>query len=300
MAWAKFDDRWATHPKLLAAGLEAKGLDASGICYSAGQETDGFVPDAALVILAAGHRNPARVADVLVTVGRWSRDEARKGYLIHDYGVYNFTRSQGEDKRAQAAARKAAYRAKQGRDKAGRITSGEADVPPPDGDDSDDVSPWDNSVPEVGQRDTSHGETGHVPPVPTRPDPKGSTDPSPNHHVGLAVVVESEMDQPQEPTPHRPPDPLVERLLSAWPEPRRRRMAGAALAAVAEARRWLDPNLIDEVVGHMLGMSTPPATPRYLLIVAPDWAQQRGANLSAEALTSMLAAAKAPGERAAS
>lgn len=125
-------------------------------------------------------------------------------------------------------------------------------------------------------------------------------DPSPNHQVGLVAVGKSEMDQPQEPTPHCPPDALVERLLSAWPEPRRRRMAGAALAAVAEARRWLDPNLIDEVVGHMLGMATPAATPRYLLVVAPDWAQQRGANLSAEALTSMAAAAKAPGERAAS
>lgn len=85
MAWAKFDDRWATHPKLLAAGLEAKGLDASGICYAAGQETDGFVPDTALVILAAGHRNPTKVADRLIEVGRWSRDDSRKGYVIHDF-----------------------------------------------------------------------------------------------------------------------------------------------------------------------------------------------------------------------
>lgn len=121
-------------------------------------------------------------------------------------------------------------------------------------------------------------------------------DPSLNHQVGLVVVGESEMDQPQAPTPHRPPDPIVERLLTAWPEQRRRRHATAALAAVAEGRRWLDPHLIDEVVGHMLGMATPPATPRYLLVVAPDWAQQRGANLSAEALASMASAARAPSD----
>ncbi len=125
-------------------------------------------------------------------------------------------------------------------------------------------------------------------------------DPSRNHQVGLAIVGNGEMDQPQEPPPPRLPDPIVERLLTAWPEARRRKLAGAALAVVAEARRWLDAGLIDEVVGHMLAMAPPPGTPRYLLTVAPDWAQQRGANLSAEALASMAAAAKLPTERAAS
>lgn len=130
----------------------------------------------------------------------------------------------------------------------------------------------------------------------------GVVDPSPRSTtmLGLVPSANDEMDQRHEPTPHRPPDPIAERLLTAWPENRRRRQATAALAAVDECRRWLDASLIDEVVGHMLGMAAPPATPRYLLVVAPDWAQQRGANLSAEALASMSAAAKAPGDRAAS
>lgn len=303
MAWAKFDDRWATHPKLLAAGLEAKGLDASGICYAAGQETDGFVPDAALIILAAGHKNPAKVADVLVAVGRWWRDDERKGYHIHDYGDYNFTRSQGDEKRAKAAARKAEYRAKQGRDKAGRITSGDADVPP-DEEQEDDLSQGDTSVPDVGQQDMSPNQTGHVSPVPTRPDPTPKDlDPSPNHLVGLAPIGKSEMDrpqdQPQPPRPPVPPDPLLERLLGVWPG-RNGVVPVLAKQALAEARRWLDDRLLDEVVGHMLGMDPPPATPRYLLTVALNWAEQRGAGLSAEAIASMRAAAKSPSQRAAS
>lgn len=101
MGWARFDDRWPTHPKLLAAGLEAKGLDASGICYAAGQETDGFIPDSALLIIAAGHRNPRKVAAVLVGVGRWSRDDERKGYIIHDYLEYNPTRESREADRVE-------------------------------------------------------------------------------------------------------------------------------------------------------------------------------------------------------
>lgn len=99
MGWAKFDDRWATHAKLLAAGLEAAGLDARAICWCAGQETDGFVPDAAVTLLAAGHRNPAKLAGVLVTVGRWSRNQERKGYDIHDYLDYNPTRESREAER---------------------------------------------------------------------------------------------------------------------------------------------------------------------------------------------------------
>lgn len=166
MAWAKFDDRWATHPKLLAAGLEAKGLDASGICYAAGQETDGFVPDTALIILGAGHRNPRKVADRLVEVGRWTRDDERKGYVIHDFDVYNFTRAQGEAKRRRDAERKAEARSRQGRDAKGRITSGQTD---------EEVRADTDDGPH-GFREESERTPTLVPPVPTRPDPTPSVD----------------------------------------------------------------------------------------------------------------------------
>jgi hypothetical protein len=186
MAWAKFDDRWATHPKLLAAGLEAKGLDASGICYCAGQETDGFVPDTALVILGAGHRNPRKVADRLVEVGRWTRDDDRKGYVIHDFERYNFTRAQGEAKRTKDAERKAAARNKQGRDAKGRITSGQTD---------EDVRA-DSDPDPPGFREESARTPTPVPPVPTRPDPTTSEhrSSSSHHGVGDEPVEEEDLD----------------------------------------------------------------------------------------------------------
>lgn len=175
MAWAKFDDRWATHPKLLAAGLEAKGLDASGICYCAGQETDGFVPDTALVILCAGHRNPRKVADRLVDVGRWTRDDERKGYLIHDFERYNFTRAEGEAKRKRDADRKAAARAKQGRDAQGRITSGQT---------GEDVRADTDDCPD-GFPEESEWIPTPVPPVPTRPDPTPGLHTSSSEHQSV-------------------------------------------------------------------------------------------------------------------
>ncbi len=223
MAWAKFDDRWATHPKLLAAGLEAKGLDASGICYAAGQETDGFVPDTALVILGAGHRNPRKVADRLVEVGRWIRDDRRKGYVIHDFDRYNFTRAQGEAKRSKAAERKAAYRAKQGRDERGRITSGANGVPPDDDEcpeGQEDVSPWDNEG-----RPT--GTTGGVPPVPTRPDPTRTNRSSSSNGSAEPAAAEEEE-----------PDFVVSRAIRIAAE---RRLASrtAGQAPVVDRESWL-------------------------------------------------------------
>lgn len=133
MGWAKFDDRWATHPKLLAAGLEGKGLDASAICWSAGQETDGFVPDSALPILAAGHRSPRRVADRLVAAGRWTRDDERGGYVIHDYLDYNPTRAEREAEREgkRRAGQAGGKRSAATRSHAGGASSGQAGAIPP-------------------------------------------------------------------------------------------------------------------------------------------------------------------------
>ena len=205
MAWAKFDDRWATHPKLLAAGLEAKGLDASGICYCAGQETDGFVPDTALVILAAGHRNPKKVAERLVTVGRWSRDDERKGYVIHDFDVYNFTRAQGEAKRQRDAERKAAARAKQGRDAQGRITSGQTGAyVRADTDDCPD-----------GFHEESDWNPPPVPPVPTRPDPTRHLQTSSSEHESVSRRPDDDEKTPTQ----RAVALIAERRIAALSEP---------------------------------------------------------------------------------
>ena len=128
MGWAKFDDRWATHAKLLEAGLEAAGLDARAICWCAGQETDGFVPDAAVSLLAAGHRNPAKLAGALVRVRRWARNEERKGYDIHDYLDYNPTRESrdAERDRKREAGRAGGLRSRPSRPEADCLPSASA------------------------------------------------------------------------------------------------------------------------------------------------------------------------------
>jgi len=93
VTWVKLDDRYAHHPKILAAGPLAMALDIAGMCYAAGHETDGHIPQVTLPLLAP-FLSPARQRDAaakLVEVGRW--EPVDDGWRIHDFLDYNPTAS---------------------------------------------------------------------------------------------------------------------------------------------------------------------------------------------------------------
>lgn len=107
MVWAKLDDQYPRHKKILAAGAEGLALDVAGICWSNAEGTDGFIPDYALTILYPV-KNHAKVAARLVELGRWERDDARSGWHIHDFHDFNPTADAAADvkaKRAEAGRR---------------------------------------------------------------------------------------------------------------------------------------------------------------------------------------------------
>lgn len=202
MAWAKFDDRWWAHPKMAAAGLEAAGLDAKAICYVAGHETDGFVSDDAMPILAPGHRKPHTVAARLVEVGRWTRDENRKGYWIHDFLKYNQSRDVAEAKREAERERKAAARTRAARTRDGTFVSARTD---------------DGQPPDDGRNPAGHpSDVERCPPYPdpTRPDPVvkppqpppsgGQPSAEPSNPRALGTNPRSQGSNPRGP---KPPDP---------------------------------------------------------------------------------------------
>lgn len=103
MSWAKFDDGYPSHPKMLAAGLDALGFDVAGICYCSRYLTDGFIADAALPAVYPPARSPRKLADKLVAVGRWEREDG--GYRVRDYLDYNPKREEVEREREQARVR---------------------------------------------------------------------------------------------------------------------------------------------------------------------------------------------------
>lgn len=86
MPWAKIDDGFTDHPKVIAAGPMASWLYVCGLTYSARLLTDGFIP-AGQVRKLADVDGATALADTLVSVGLWERAEG--GFQIHDYLEYN-------------------------------------------------------------------------------------------------------------------------------------------------------------------------------------------------------------------
>ena len=89
MSWTKLDDQYFYNPKVLAAGRDARDVHLASMVYSSGQLTDGFIPANAIALLGAMAMvaNAQECAARLVEVGLW--EEAKGGFLIHDYADYN-------------------------------------------------------------------------------------------------------------------------------------------------------------------------------------------------------------------
>lgn len=106
MPWFHVDDRFASHPKVLATSLEARGLWVTAGSWSSAHLTDGVVPDQ---VLAALGGTPELAAE-LVTAGLWKR--RRAAHAFHDWtGNGNPSKEAVEKERAAAAERQRRSRA---------------------------------------------------------------------------------------------------------------------------------------------------------------------------------------------
>lgn len=92
MAWARLDDRFSEHPKIIGLSDRAFRLHVTAIVYAARNRTDGHVPGP----LARTWGYPARFVSELLAAGLW--EKADGGYLIHDYLEYNPSRADLEEK----------------------------------------------------------------------------------------------------------------------------------------------------------------------------------------------------------
>lgn len=99
MPWARLDDNMPHHPKTMEAGVDAFGFDCAGICYCNRYGTDGFIADSALSAVFPPAKAPKKLAQRLVQVGRWKRDDERGGYAIHDFLDYNPSADEVRDRR---------------------------------------------------------------------------------------------------------------------------------------------------------------------------------------------------------
>jgi hypothetical protein len=99
VSWVKLDDRFHCHRKVRKAGLEAVGLHARALSYTAAEDLQGHV-EAGWVEEAAGKR-AGKLTAALVDVGLWETN-GDGGWIIHDYLAFNPSSEERADKAASA------------------------------------------------------------------------------------------------------------------------------------------------------------------------------------------------------
>lgn len=110
MAWVRFDDGFFRHPKVVAAGRDARDMYTSSIFYANQNLTDGFVPEGALRIIAAdaGVSSHNKAVKALLREGLWI--EANGGYEIHDYLDYQVSAASVTEKQTANRRRQQDWR----------------------------------------------------------------------------------------------------------------------------------------------------------------------------------------------
>jgi len=108
--WARFDDEFPDHPKVLAAGPLAAWLHVCAICYACRYLTDGFIPHGQVRRLA-DVEDPTLLVGRLVSSGLW--EVVPGGYRVHDFLEYQPAKAGVEHERELTKKRTAEWRARQ-------------------------------------------------------------------------------------------------------------------------------------------------------------------------------------------
>lgn len=98
MGWARFDDGYMDHPKIMDAGPWAELLDRRAIEHCAKYETDGLISKSGLRRISRDIPKVAARVLALVEVGRWTLNE-NGGWWVHDYLLYNPSKQEKEAQR---------------------------------------------------------------------------------------------------------------------------------------------------------------------------------------------------------
>ena len=106
MPWARLEDDYFRHRKVVGLSKDAKLLDLAAITFSSRELRDGVLMPADLRILAAevDLEDVVAVADELVAAERWGKVD--RHYVIHDYLKYNPSRAEVLAEREAARERR--------------------------------------------------------------------------------------------------------------------------------------------------------------------------------------------------
>jgi hypothetical protein len=117
VTFARIDDGFFDHPKVLRAGEDAANLYVRALVWCNKHLTDGAIPREALRALT-GRRDAPSLADRLVAVGLW--ETTAEGWSVHDFLCFNAQRKDVLAQRAELS-RKRAEAGKQGGLRSGEV-----------------------------------------------------------------------------------------------------------------------------------------------------------------------------------
>ena len=95
MTWARLDDGFWMHPKVLMTGNTGAGIFARMLSYCGSYLTDGLVPEPIALQIAGPDR---KALQTLLDYELVDRLESG-GYIIRDYLEYNRSKAQTEEER---------------------------------------------------------------------------------------------------------------------------------------------------------------------------------------------------------
>lgn len=125
--WARLEDNFPQHPKILSAGPLAELLQVRAICYAARNLTDGVIPAGVVPVLLTGFGHvgltTAGVPGMFIqgvdaheidwpkrmlAAGLWDAHKNGRDYIVHDYLRYNPSKRQYlQDRRKKSKAGRA-------------------------------------------------------------------------------------------------------------------------------------------------------------------------------------------------
>lgn len=105
MSWAKIDDQFFTHKKVIDLSKDAKLLYLVGLTHCSGQLTDGQITTSVLRVLAATVDVDRECVAELVSAGLW--DVVEQGYSVHDYHNYNMTAEEVKERKEEVSRKRA-------------------------------------------------------------------------------------------------------------------------------------------------------------------------------------------------
>lgn len=127
MTWVKLDDQFFRNPKSQAIGIQGRELYLAGLCYCAGQLTDGRIPKAMVPILSKEAGVRTQVVVLLVQHGMWA--DYGDHYHVHDWDRYNPPASKVKEERDKGAERQRQSRSRRESRRDSRVTDSDPSRP---------------------------------------------------------------------------------------------------------------------------------------------------------------------------